>query len=156
MLPRWIPGLPSTTLIEIDRAHRVYSGAPSGSHKPCTLLFKLLRYTDQQAILQGARKAQLVEVNGRRLSFFADYSQPTASKRKAFSEVRARRRREGMESFLIYPAVLRVSYRGEKLSFGSVAEVETFLSDLPRPGSGHRKSLRFDSVPMDDTSAPVP
>ncbi|RXM35482.1 LINE-1 type transposase domain-containing protein 1 [Acipenser ruthenus] len=115
MLPRWI-----------DRAHRVYSGGPSRAHKPCTLLFKLLRYTDRQAILQGTRNTQPMEVNGRRLSFFVDYSQPMASKRKAFSEVRARLRREGVESFLIYPAVLRVSYGGEKLSFGSVAEVETF------------------------------
>ncbi len=57
MLPKWIPELSARPCpIEIDRAHRVYSN--SNSPKPHSMIFRLLHYSDRQAILQGTRKAK--------------------------------------------------------------------------------------------------
>ncbi len=83
MLPKWIPELSERPCpIEIDRAHRVYSN--SNSPKPRSMIFRLLRYPDRQAILQGARKAKPTLPGGTSLEFYADYSPETAQKRKAF------------------------------------------------------------------------
>ncbi len=105
MLPKWIPELSERPCpIEIDRAHRVYSN--SNSPKPRSMIFRLLRYPDRQAILQGARKAKPTLPGGTSLEFYADYSPETAQKRKAFSAVRAKLHQKGAETFLIYPALL--------------------------------------------------
>lgn len=57
MLADWIPALRTSRNIpvEIDRAHRIFSNNTS---RPRTVIFKHLHYTDQQAILEGARKAK--------------------------------------------------------------------------------------------------
>ncbi len=113
MLPKWIPELSARPCpIEIDRAHRVYSN--SNSPKPRSIIFCLLRYPDKQAILQGAHKAKPNLPGGTSLEFYADYSPETVQRRKAFSAVRAKLHQKGAETFLIYPALLRVTYKGQK------------------------------------------
>lgn len=144
MLPKWIPDLPAhSSRIEIDRAHRVYSS--SNSPKPRSLIFRLLRYPDRQAILQGARKAKPTLPGGARLEFYADYSHETAQKRKAFSTVRFKLHQKGAETFLIYPASLRVSHKGQKYSFESPESAEKYLEglDVDASVSTVRRSLNF-------------
>ncbi|GAA6107812.1 uncharacterized protein LOC107698895 [Tachysurus ichikawai] len=89
MLPKWI-----------DKAHRVYSN--SNSSRPRSMIFWLLRYTDRQAILQGARKAKPTLPGGVRLEFYADYSHETAQKRKAFSTVRSKLHQKGVKMLDVY------------------------------------------------------
>lgn len=50
-LPVWIPTLQNKTVIELDRAHRIYGKATAS----LTMIFRCLRYQDRQTILQGAR-----------------------------------------------------------------------------------------------------
>ncbi len=76
------------------------------THPNRSMIFRLLRYPDRQAILQGARKAKPTLPGGTSLEFYADYSPETAQKRKAFSAVRAKLHQKGAETFLIYPALL--------------------------------------------------
>ncbi|CAM4641359.1 unnamed protein product [Leuciscus chuanchicus] len=104
MLPKWIPDLSTrSSRIEIDRVHRVYSS--SNSPKPRSLIFRLLRYPDRQAILQGARKAKPTLPGGAHLEFFADYSHETAQKRKAFSTA-SESKREQFRRYLEKAGVL--------------------------------------------------
>lgn len=84
-LPKWIPSIANRE-IKIERAHRIYSDKQS--KPPRTVIFKLLDYTDRQAILNGARAAYPVKFNNEPLHFFTDYSADTTKKRKAFTEVR--------------------------------------------------------------------
>ncbi len=58
-LSKWIPSLRGHD-IEIDRAHRVYDGG-RGSDRPCTLIFRVLRWHDRSEILKGARQAYPVK-----------------------------------------------------------------------------------------------
>lgn len=132
MLPKWIPELETsaTMPLEIDRAHRVYTARSS---QASTMIFRLLRYPDRQAILQGARKAKPTLPDGTRLEFYADYSGGTTRRRSAFKGVRATFRQRGIDTFIIYPATLRIKVNGANKSFNSPEEAEQFLSDYGDP-----------------------
>lgn len=53
---KWIPSLGNRTIC-IEQANRLYidDAAKKDANHPHTLIFKLLDYTDHQAILRGAR-----------------------------------------------------------------------------------------------------
>ncbi|RXN16552.1 LINE-1 type transposase domain-containing 1 [Labeo rohita] len=118
MLPKWIPSL-SNKPIEIERAHRIY-GRQRSTETGHTMIFKVLRYQDRQAILDGAREVSKrgpVLDGENSLRSFADYSAHTSQKWRSFADTRKELRAAGIQSFLIYPAILRVMHNGEKLSF---------------------------------------
>ncbi len=108
-LPKWIPSLAGKE-IEIERAHRIYSGERSKS-TPRTFVFKMLRYRDRNAILNGARNAGQILHIGAALLFFPDYSTHTASKRRAMASARKKLTQLGISSFVVYPAVVKVTHR---------------------------------------------
>lgn len=126
MLPKWLPALKNSRHmpLELDRAHRVFS---SNTSIPRTMVFRLLRYTDRQAILEGARKAKPTLPDGTQLRFFADYSSGTTQERQAYKEIRTKLRQKGIESFLLYPAILRVNHKGMRMSFNSAEEAREAL-----------------------------
>lgn len=128
MLPKWIPSLDA---VEVDKAHRIFSNNTS---RPRTMIFKLMRFSDRQAILEGARKAKPSLASGTQLLFFADYSAGTTRERQEYKEIRATLRQKGIESFLVYPAVLKVNYKGKKLSFDSASEAKGALEALWNDG----------------------
>lgn len=120
-LPRWIPSLKNRQ-IEIDRTHRIYTG-DSNRKSPCTLILKLLRFQDRNAILKGARAAGQIIHKGSSLLFFPDYSNQTAMKRH---EMIQSRKRLGISSFMIYPATIKVTHRGSTSHLQTPADVEAF------------------------------
>lgn len=125
LLPNWIPELNShSTPLEIDRARLIFSNNTSG---PRTMAFRLLRYTDWQAILEGARKAKHALPDGTQLQFFADYSPGATQERQEYKEICAKLRQKGVDSLLIYPAIRRVNYKGMKVSFNSAEEAKEAL-----------------------------
>ncbi|CAM4526591.1 unnamed protein product [Leuciscus chuanchicus] len=90
-LPKWIPSLIGKVL-EIERAHRIYSGerAKSTPH----------------------------------------YSTHTASKRRAMALARKKLTQSGITSFLLYPAVVKVTHRGKISLLETPAEVEKFILNM--------------------------
>ena len=139
MLPKWIPTLKSlrNAVVTVDKAHRIFSNKASGSR---TMIFRLLHFPDRQAILEGARTHKPVLPDGSKLLFFADYSPGTTKERRAFSEIRSKLWQKEIESFLIYPAILKVNYRGKKMTFNSVEEAKQALRFLDAPG--HAENAR--------------
>lgn len=128
-IPKWIPALQGKT-IEIERAHRLYANEDSSRNRARTLIFKLLRYNDRQAILQGARSASPLSYEGGILRFFPDFSQGTSKKRKAMAEGRKRLQLLGIESFLLYPASVKVRNGQEHLLFKTPEDLERFIASL--------------------------
>ncbi|ROK16074.1 LINE-1 type transposase domain-containing protein 1 [Anabarilius grahami] len=106
-IPKWIPALQGKT-IEIERVHHLYANKDSSRKKARTLIFKLLRYNDRQAIMQGARNSSSLSYEGGNLRFFPDFSKGTSQKRNAMAEGRKRLQQLGIESFLLYPALDKV------------------------------------------------
>lgn len=152
-LPKWIPSLVGRD-IDIELAHRVYNGGEANSNKPRTLIFRLLRWQDRSAILNGARQVYPVKyaANGARASsahlltplahslaptagtilFFPDYSPVTTAKRKSFSSTMKKAKGMGLEPFLIYPVRIKLQYKGERKMFISPQAAEDFINSIPR------------------------
>lgn len=125
-LPEWIPSLVGRD-IDIERAYHVYGGEVN-SKKPRTLIFRLLCWQDRSAILNGARQVYPVKYtpNGASLAptastllFFPDYSPAMTARRKSFSSVMKKAKDMNLEPFLIYPARVKLQYKGEKKMFNS-------------------------------------
>ncbi len=129
-LSKWIPSLKGRN-IEIDRVHRVYDGG-RGSDRPHTLIFRVLRWHDRSEILKGARQAYPVKCtqDNVTLLFFPDFSPATAVKRKSLVPVLRSMTALGLQSFLAYPAVIKLRHGGEQRSLDSLRKAEDFVSSL--------------------------
>uniref|UniRef100_A0A8C5DHT4 Uncharacterized protein n=1 Tax=Gouania willdenowi TaxID=441366 RepID=A0A8C5DHT4_GOUWI len=139
---KWIPSLDGRD-IDIERAHQVYDGGQANSNKPQTLIFRLLRWQDRAAILNGARNVFPVKYkfNGATpkttagsatLLFFPDFSPATTARRKSCSSVLKKAKEMGLKPFLVYPAWIKLQYKGEKRMFDSPQMAEDFLNSLQR------------------------
>lgn len=125
-LPLWIPSLKDRP-IEIERAHRIYAG-DSNRKGPRTLIFKLLRFQDRNAILKGARSVGQILHRGSSLLFFPDYSNQTAMKRREMNQSRKKLTQLGITSFMIYPSTIKVMHRGSTSLLETPAEVESYAA----------------------------
>ncbi len=134
-LSKWIPSLKGL-YIEIDRAHRVYDGRKN-SDRPCTLIFRVLRWHDRLEILKGARQAYPVKCtqDNVTLLFFPDFSPVTAAKRKSLVPVLRSMTALGLQPFLAYPAVIKLRHGGEQRSFDSLRKAEDFVGSLSQSGT---------------------
>lgn len=128
-LPVWIPALQNKPVIEIDRAHRIHGKSTAAR----TMIFRCLRYQDRQTILQGAREIQRkgpIRDEQTTLRFKPDYSAFTIQRRQVFVGAQRKLHAKGIPNFLIYPATLRVTYRGRQLTFNTAKEADDFCEDL--------------------------
>ena len=143
MLPKWIPALKSSrnAVVAVDKAHRIFSSKKTG---PRTMIFKLLHFSDRQAILEGARKAKPTLADGTKLLFFADYSPGTTKARRAFKDIRTKLWHMGIESSLVYPAILKVTYKGKRMSFNSAEEAKTAI-DAFEGGDGAVAAMEIEN-----------
>ena len=104
-LLKWFPNLGDQRM-EIMRAHCV--GPPAtGNRGPRTLICKILRFTDQDKILQASRKTP-VKLQDREIRFSANFSSYTVMRRRAFSTAIGDARKRGFQAFLLYPARLKL------------------------------------------------
>ncbi|KAM4595945.1 thyroid peroxidase-like, partial [Polymixia lowei] len=80
-----------------------------------TMIFKVLRYQDRSAILQGAceaRKKVPIQDAGKTIWFYLDYSAFTNERRKAYADMIKELYKRGIPTFLIYPATLKMMFNG--------------------------------------------
>lgn len=127
-IPKWLPSLAGCH-ISIERAHRIYSRTNLSS-APRTLIFKLLNFKDRQKILNAARAVESLRHNENKISFFPDYSMETTKKRKAFSDVKKKLNSQGLQSFLRFPAILKVTHGRRQIEFKTPEEAEMFLQSI--------------------------
>uniref|UniRef100_A0A3B1JAP9 L1 transposable element RRM domain-containing protein n=1 Tax=Astyanax mexicanus TaxID=7994 RepID=A0A3B1JAP9_ASTMX len=134
-ISNWIPALKGRD-IEIDRAHRVYSGKENDTGRPRTLIFRVLRWQDRVAILSGARKVYPVKHAQNTLLFFPDFSPVTTAKRKSFSPVMKKMVAMGLQPFLLFPATIKLQHSGKVMMFDSPQKAEDFVQSLSRSSVG--------------------
>ncbi|MGH0188620.1 UNVERIFIED_CONTAM: hypothetical protein FKN15_030708 [Acipenser sinensis] len=132
-LPLWLPSLPSKGVIEIEGAHRIYSGANTQGNKPRILIFKLLRYNDRQAILKAYRQPGTQISQGQsKLLLFPDYSNFTAEHRKAFAPIQSSLKQMSIQSFLLYPSKLKIVHNGQSNVYSTPQDAQQFVLELKR------------------------
>lgn len=130
-LPKWLPKLKSPKP-EIMRAHRV-GPERSDDAGPRTIICYLLRFTDRDRILQAAREAARGEEgpprheSGRVITFSADYSNFTISRRREFSTVMDEARKQSYQAFLLFPARLKLIKGSANYILNTRKEAEIFL-----------------------------
>lgn len=148
MLPKWIPSL-GAAKIQIERAHRIYS---TKKDRQATLIFRVLRHGDRNAILQGAREARRnapIQDAGKTIRFYADYSAFTNGRRREFAAVQKELHERGVPAFLLYPATLKMTFKGEQRTFTSAEEAARFLNgetgdERSAPCESRRKLFALD------------
>lgn len=124
-LPKWFPNIGAQQM-EIMRAHRI--GPPASENKrPRTLICKMLRFTDRDKILQASRKNP-VKLRDREIRFSADFSNYTVARRRAFTPAMEEARKQEFQTFLLYPARLKLIRGQDTHFFDSHAKVEGFLN----------------------------
>ncbi len=134
-LPLWRPSL-AVREIKIERAHRLYNKRGTESSRSRTLIFKLLDYADRQAILKGAREIHIpVKHKEWILSFYPDFSNEMARKWMEFNQVRKKMIALGLRPFLVYPAELKLTHRGQSLIFKIPTVADKFLDSKEITGN---------------------
>ncbi|KAL6462649.1 hypothetical protein MHYP_G00290710 [Metynnis hypsauchen] len=85
---------------------------------------------DQNAILKGACTEGPIQHKGRQLQFFPDYSTVTANKRRAMAQARKKRTQIGVSSFMLYPAAIKVTHKGNVSLLETPVEVEQLAAEI--------------------------
>lgn len=88
---------------------------------------KMLRDTDRDSILRASRKSP-IKVDGKDIRFVADYSAFTINRRHFFMDATNKSQKMGFQTFLMYPAQLKLTRGSAQHIFKSPVEVEDFLS----------------------------
>lgn len=113
----------------VDRSHRgLGSNKPGG--KPRVIVAKLHYYKDCVEILRRARTQGPLRFNGDPIVIFPDYKASVAKARAAFTDVRKLLRgRQGVRFGILFPACLRVTYKGEDMEFIDPAKAMAYVKE---------------------------
>uniref|UniRef100_H3AD19 L1 transposable element RRM domain-containing protein n=1 Tax=Latimeria chalumnae TaxID=7897 RepID=H3AD19_LATCH len=147
-LETWLPTLLNmpelTKNLEVERAHRSFAPRTRNSDRPRMLLFKLLRYRDKENILRQARKLGTLTYNNKTVYLFPDMSAELFQKRKSFLGIKRLRKDLDIPFALLFPARLRIDFKGQRLFFTSPLDAENHIkmSSLPEDPPSSLKEQR--------------
>ncbi|KAG7495694.1 hypothetical protein JOB18_003953 [Solea senegalensis] len=105
---------------EIERSHRSGGPRPGNNNPPRVILVKFIRYTARQKVLMAAKKERGIRWEDCTLSIYEDMTKERTDQRRQFSPI--------MKA-LWDPAILRFTWKGEKLSFTDPKKAETFVRE---------------------------
>lgn len=111
----------------VDRAHRALRRRPDDTGPPRTLVVRLHYYRDVTMILRKAATLRDLTYRGQKIRIFPDFTPEIAQRRAAFNGARALLRdKPGVRYGLLYPAKLKVTYRGTETMFTDAKEAQKF------------------------------
>lgn len=100
--------------IEMGHAHRIGKRLEAGEKNyGRTIVARLLRYKDCQAILKAAREKKRLTWNGKKVIIFPDYSREMQRKREAFSRCKKALHERKIKFGMLYPALLKIFISGQ-------------------------------------------
>jgi len=88
---------------------------------------------EKEAILKIAKSEKVLEYKNMKLKIFPDLTTETARKRALFNDVRGKLYWAGIQSGLIHPATLILTFNREKKMFQNVSEAEKFFEEKIKP-----------------------
>lgn len=93
---------------------------------------RLHNYRDKMGIMEAARRKKDINIGGKRVYFFQDFSVGVQKRRAETAEIRKRFRGAGIKYAFIYPATIKVlnSPTGKVLYLYTVKDAETFLNSV--------------------------
>ena len=139
-LTETVPQGELSTIFAIERAHRALTSPPPVGAPPRALIAKILNYRDRDTILRVAREKAPLKFENHNITIYPDYTQRVQEMRKSFLEVKQKLRAMEVKYMLLYPAKLRVIYKGQSHFFEKPEEVWQWLDmadQMPaRPPTG--------------------
>ncbi|MGH0149392.1 UNVERIFIED_CONTAM: hypothetical protein FKN15_025280 [Acipenser sinensis] len=116
----------------IERAHHSSAHKPVNADRTRPMIMKLLHFRYKEKILRLAREKRELYENGKMIFLFPDFSTELQNKRKEFNQVKRKLNENGVKYALMYPAKLRVEYKGTKRFFTSPHGAENFVQDMEK------------------------
>lgn len=126
---------PFSSLLAIERAHRIPTRPLPPGAPPRPLIMRFLNYRDRDATLAAARAKGGLTHNGSQLSFFPDYSIAIQKQRATFLGVKRRLRAAGVVYSMMFPAKLRIVADNSTHFFTTPVEADRWLD-----GRGNRRT----------------
>lgn len=127
---REILGLPDTTPVEIDRAHRALKPPSQDPECPRDIICKLHQYTLKDCIMQNMRNKLYFDFDGAKLFFYQDLSRRTLMQRKALRPLLTAIQDAGLTYRWGFPFSLQVLKDGRQVTLRSKDDLPHFLSPL--------------------------
>lgn len=117
---------------DLQMVHRVSYEMPSGNKPPRPVIVRFQSYLVKERVLAAARaKARVgegIQWNDSKMSVFPDMTKEVVDKRKRFTDVRKKLHELNVRFTLAYPAVLRFTWKGDKVSFVDPQKAMELLS----------------------------
>ncbi|KAK1903584.1 LINE-1 retrotransposable element ORF1 protein [Dissostichus eleginoides] len=102
--------LPSSTALNIERAHRALAPKPPNEAPPRSIVVKFSSYTVKEDVLKRAWQKKGFDYQGKRIQLDHDYAPEVLRKRREYAEAKAARKGRNLRFQTPFPARLRVFY----------------------------------------------
>lgn len=124
-------GIPSSTHLQIQRAHRALSSPPPEGSRPRSILVKFLCFTVKEEVLRLAWQKKGFIWNNNKIQLDHDYPAEIMARRREYTEARRALKERNLRFQTLYPARLKVFYEGGAKIYDTV---EAATSDLVSRG----------------------
>lgn len=120
--------------VKLERVNRALGPKSPATQRPRPVLVRFHNYQDKQRVMNASwelgRKNQAVKYGDSTIMFFQDLSAAVLRRRKAYDAVKKRLKLLGAEYRQIYPALLKVTFRGSSKVFNDPVEAENYADSL--------------------------
>uniref|UniRef100_A0A671ULT5 L1 transposable element RRM domain-containing protein n=1 Tax=Sparus aurata TaxID=8175 RepID=A0A671ULT5_SPAAU len=124
--------IPSSTALQIQRAHRAPSSPPPDRSQPRSVLVKFLCFTVKEEVLKLAWQKKGFTWNNSKINLDHDYPPEIMAMRKEYAEARRILKEKSLRFRTLYPARLKVFYEEGAKTYNTVEEA---TADLASRGS---------------------
>lgn len=123
--------LPTSTTVNIERAHRALNTKPPPGAPPRSIVVKFASFRMKDDILKKAWQAKGFEYQGMKIHMDHDYAPELLKKRKDYTEAKTALKERNIRFQTPFPARLRVYYKDGTVVYNSAEEA---TEDMTRRG----------------------
>lgn len=125
--------IPSSTALQIQRAHRALSPPPPNGSQPRSILVKFLCFTVKEEVLRLAWQKKGFLWNNNKINLDHDYPPEIMAMRKEYAEARRILKDKNLRFRTLYPARLKVFYEEGVKIYNTVEEATADLASRGLP-----------------------
>lgn len=118
---------------ELQRVHRSLGPMPEENRPPRPIIMRFHSFLERERVMAAVRAkvrgSGAIMWKGSKISLFPDMTRDVAEKRRQFTAVRKRLHELDIRFTLAYPAVIRFTWKGERVSFDDHRKALALLSE---------------------------
>lgn len=125
--------IPSSTALQIQRAHRALSSPPPDGSQPRSILVKFLCFTAKEEVIRLAWQKRGFMWNNNKINLDHDYPPEIMAMRKEYAETRRILKDKNLRFRTLYPARLKVFFEEGAKTYNTVEEATADLASRGLP-----------------------